>query len=203
MSGPVLEGIVSSKHRLILANLLSVRPRTLRELAGITGISIQGVLKHLSKLREFGLLEERQVKGAKYLNVRKVYALKASSIGDYSRGSLMVVNLSREFEEPIKLGKDVYAELDGLAEEVLIQRRRVNDQTRRLQRMIDNLAATESRLRRGVESMDLSTEEKLIAEILFTEDTFADAVRVLSRHFGCTRSEEAVRAVMRKVRSSG
>lgn len=203
MSTSTLESIVSSKHRLIIADLISVRPRTLRELAGISKISIQGVLKHLSKLRELGLLDERAVRGARYLAVRKVYSIKTSNLGDYSKGGLMVVNLSEEFREPIKPAKDVYAELDGLAEDVLIQRRRVNDQGRRLHRMIDNLAASESRLKREIEMLDLNTEEKLIAETLFTEDTFADAVTVLSKYYGCTRSEDALRAVIAKVKSLG
>ena len=40
--------VVSSKARLIIADLVSRRPRTLRELSQVTGISVQGVLKHLA-----------------------------------------------------------------------------------------------------------------------------------------------------------
>ena len=44
-----IEQIASSRLRLKIASLLSSRPATLSELSVLTGISVQGVLKHLKK----------------------------------------------------------------------------------------------------------------------------------------------------------
>ncbi|HLQ03814.1 MAG TPA: helix-turn-helix domain-containing protein [Nitrososphaerales archaeon] len=199
-----LESITSSKHRLMIGQLISTRPRTLRELAERTGISIQGVLKHLEKLNEMGLLEERTISRPKYLAVRKAYSIKGSSLGDFSRGSLMIVNLSGEREEEaLGAAKDVYADLNGMAEELLIQGRRIKDQARRLQRMIDEFSATELRLRRLIESLEIDPEERLIAETVFTEDSLAGAATVLSKFYGCRNPDRAIRDVVAKVRKAG
>src|SRR3989442_13108312 len=166
----------------MIGQLISTRPRTLRELAERTGISIQGVLKHLEKLKKMGLIEQRTLSPRKYLAVRKTYSLKGSNLGDFSRGSLMIVNLSAERDEEARGAvKNAYGELNEMAEELLIQARRINDQARRLQRMIDEFSATESGLKRLIGSLDLDSEEKLIAETVFTEDTMQGAAAVLSK----------------------
>ncbi len=200
----LLESITSSRHRLTIAQLISIRPRTLKELADRTGISIQGVLKHLSKLEKLGLVEEKTISGAKYLGVRKVYSTRGSRIGDFSRAGLTIVNLGKdESGGTAKPAKGVYAELDGLAEEILVQRRRINNQTRRLQRMIDEFSASESRLKRLLESLDLDSEEKVIASAVFTEDTLGGAATVLSKFYDCPNPDEAIRSVMEKVKKTG
>jgi predicted transcriptional regulator len=199
-----LETITSSEHRLTIGQQISTRPRTLRELAEKTGISIQGVLKHLEKLREIGLVEETTFSRPKYLAVRKAYTTKGSNLRDFSRGSLMIVNLSEQREEKaVAAAKDVYSELNGMAEELLIQERRIKDQARRIQRMIDELSATHSRLKGLIESLDLDSEEKLIAEMVFTEDTMEGAATVLSRFYDCRNPEEAIRDVVAKVKTAG
>jgi len=188
----------------MIGQLISTRPRTLRELADRTGISIQGVLKHLEKLKKIGLIEERTLSRPKYLAVRKAYSLKGSNLGDFSRGSLMIVNLSAEREEEeLGAAKDVYADLNRMAEELLIQGRRIKNQARRLQRMIDEFSATESRLKSSVESLDLDPEEKLIAETVFTEDTMESAAKVLSKFYGCRSPDQAIRDVVAKVKKAG
>src|SRR2546427_9045565 len=187
----------------MIGQLISTRPRTLRELAERTGISIQGVLKHLEKLKKMGLIEQRTLSRPKYLAVRKAYSLKGSNLGDFSRGSLMIVNLSAEREEEELGAKDVYADLNGMAEELLIQGRRIKDQARRLQRMIDEFSATEWRLKRSVESLDLDPEEKLIAETVFTEDTMESAATVLSKFYGCRSPDQAIKDVVAKVKKAG
>jgi len=203
VNSATIETIVSSQHRLTIAHLLSIRPRTLRELADATEISIQGVLKHLSRLRKADLLEEKEVKGARYLAERKVYSMKTSRLGDYSRGNLMIVNLGSEPTEKFGLPGDVYAELNALAEDVLIRKRRINDQARRLQRMIENLSESDSRLKGEIEMLKLDDEEKLIAKMFFTEDTLDEAAGVLSRYYGCARSKEAIAGVLAKVKKAG
>src|SRR2546426_11210586 len=104
-----LESITSSHHRLMIGQLISTRPRTLRELAERTGISIQGVLKHIEKLNELGLMEETTLRRPKYLAVKKAYTTGGSNLRDFSRGNLMIVNLSGEREEgEVGASKDVY-----------------------------------------------------------------------------------------------
>ena len=199
-----LELITSSRHRLLIAGLISTRPRTLGELAGRTGISIQAVLKHLGKLKDLGLLEERTLKRPKHLAVRKVYSIRRSTVGDFSRGSLMIVNLAEEPKgEAARSAKDVYAAIELMAEDLLLQRRRINEQTRRIQRMIDGFSATESRLKRVIESLDLDSEERLIAETVFTEDTMEGAAMVLSKFYGSRNPEEAIKDVVAKVKNAG
>jgi len=199
-----LESIMYSQHRLMIGQLISTRPRTLRELAERTGISIQGVLKHLEILNKMGLIQERTVSRPKYLTVKKAYSLKRASLDDFSRGSLMIVNLSAEREEDtLGVARDAFADLNGMAEELLIQGRRIKDQSRRLQRMIDEFSATKSRLERLIESLDLDSEEKLIAETVFTEDTAEGAAKVLSKFYGCRNPDEAISEVVAKVKKAG
>ena len=188
----------------MIGQLISTRPRTLRELAERTGISIQGVLKHLESLNEMGLLEERTLKQPKYLAVRKAYSLKGSNIGDFSRGSLMIVNLAGEPKgEAVRSGKDVYGDVEMMAEELLLQRRRINEQTRRIQRVIDEFSATGWRLKSLIDSLELDPEEKLIAATVFTEDTVSGATAVLSKYYGCPNPAEVIRDVVAKVKKTG
>lgn len=188
----------------MIAQLISIRPRTLRELAEGTGISIQGVLKHLKKLNELGLVKETILSRPKYLAVKKAYTSRGSNLRDFSSGGLMVVNLNeaRE-EEAVEAAKDVYAELNRMAEELLIQERRIKDKARRLQKMIDGFSATESRLKGLIESLDLDSEERLIAETVFTEDTMESAATVLSKFYGCRDPDQAIKDVVAKVKNAG
>ena len=59
----IYDEMVSSVMRLVIADLLSIRPRPLSELAHETGISVQGVLKHLKKLAAMGVLRETELRG--------------------------------------------------------------------------------------------------------------------------------------------
>ena len=188
----------------MIAELISTRPRTLRELAGRTGISIQAVLKHLGVLKELGFLEVRTLKQPKHLAVRKVYSMKRSKVGDFSRGSLMIVNLAEEPKgEAVRSAKDVYADIERMAQELLLQRRRINEQTMRIQRVIDEFSATGWGLKSLIDSLELDPEEKLIAATVFTEDTLAGAAAVLSKFYGCPDPAAAIRDVVAKVKKSG
>jgi len=188
----------------VIAELISTRPRTLGELAGRTGISIQAVLKHLGVLKELGFLEERTLKRPKHLAVRKVYSIRRSTVGDFSRGSLMIVNLAGEPKgEAVRSAKDVYADIEMMAEELLLQRRRINEHTRRIQRVIDEFSATGWRLKSLIDSLELDPEEKLIAATVFTEDTVSGATAVLSKYYGCPNPAEVIRDVVAKVKKAG
>jgi predicted transcriptional regulator len=194
---PLLE-VVSSRTRLKVADLVSTRPRTLGELAVATGISIQGVLKHLKKLEGLGLVEEKRIKSP-VLAVRKVYAVKGARLGDFSVGDLTLVKLSGK--PSALLGEpDRRLDLEYLAEEAILRRRRVRDQARRLGRMIDDLVEDESRIKTALESMDLSDTDRLILQVLFAEESLEEGERVLSVHFGLQDGKKSVEKALRKAR---
>jgi DNA-binding transcriptional ArsR family regulator len=171
------QAILSSKSRLRIADLLSTRPRTLGELSERTGVSAPAVLKHLEKLDGLGMLEKRDVTG-KGIPVRRLYSLKGYHVGDYSAGNLTVVDVSRG--EPVPYaGKDPAGDLERFAEDVLVQRRRVREQARRLGRSIAELTGTEERLRGVIDSLGLTEEERLVVETAFTEETLEEAEKEL------------------------
>jgi predicted transcriptional regulator len=190
--------VISSRTRLKIADLVSTRPRTLGELAAATGISIQGVLKHLKKLEGLGLLEEKSVKSP-VLAIRKVYATKGARLGDFSMGDLTLVKLSGKPSAPLE-EPNRRLDLEYLAEEAILRRRRVRDQARRLGRMIDDLVEDESRVKATLESMDLSDTERLILQVLFAEESLEEGERVLSEHFGLQDGKKSVEKVLAKAR---
>jgi predicted transcriptional regulator len=193
-----LPEVISSPTRLRLADLVSTRPRTLGELAAATGISIQGVLKHLRKMEELGLVEEKSVRGPA-LAVRKVYAAKAAKLRDFSAGDLTLVKLS--WKHPAQTEElDRPVDLEYLAEEAILRRRRIRDQTRRLGRMIDDLVEDESRIRDALESMDLNDTERLILNVLFTEESLEEGKRVLSENFGLQDGKNSIEKALSKAR---
>ena len=75
-------------------------------------------------------------------------------------------------------------DLEGLSGDILLQRRRVRDEARRIGRMIDDLVDDQEALAAALEEMPLGEQERLILEVLFTEETMADGVGVLSRYYG-------------------
>jgi predicted transcriptional regulator len=174
--------VLSSRVRLKIADAISQRPRTLGELSYITGISVQGVLRHLRRLEKVGLLEERRVT-ASAPKARRVYAAKAAILEDYSSGDLTIAKLVEKWPEAkhtLKQGTD----LESMAAEVLILRRRVREEAKRIGRMIDEAAAGQEVLESALKRMHLSEEERLILEVILTEETVEDGVRALSRFYG-------------------
>jgi predicted transcriptional regulator len=194
----LLPEVVSSRTRLKVANLVSIRPRPLGELSAATGISIQGVLKHLRKLEGLGLVEETSVRSPD-LAVRKVYTAKGMKLGDFSSGDLTLVKLSEKPSAPVE-EPDRPLDLEYLAEEAILQRRRVRDQARRLGRMIDDLVEDESRIKVALESIDLSDTERLILQVLFTEESIEEGERVLVEHFGLQDGKKSIEKALSKAR---
>jgi len=187
-----LGGILSSRVRLKIADSLSVRPRTLGELAYITGISVQGVLRHLRRLEKLGLVEERKLSNS-IPKARRVYASKGAIVEDYSSGDLTVAKVVESWPD----GRDTKrpaTDLENLSAEVLLQRRRVKEETKKLSRLIDEVAASQEELEAALASMPLSEVERLILEVILTEETVEDGVRVLSKFYGIEdrRSRAAV-----------
>ncbi|HYB75941.1 MAG TPA: winged helix-turn-helix domain-containing protein, partial [Nitrososphaerales archaeon] len=123
MNPDQLSQILSSRVRLKIADSLSQRPRTLGELANITGISVQGVLRHLRRMERLGLIEERRV-SADAPKARIVYAAKGSILEDYSSGELVVAKAVERWP-PTRRAKAPTPDLEGMAAEVLLRRRRV------------------------------------------------------------------------------
>jgi DNA-binding transcriptional ArsR family regulator len=177
----LLSEVLSSRVRLRIAGALSIRPRTLGELATTTGISVQGVLRHLKRLEELGLVEERKVP-INAPKARRVYSAKGTMLGDYSSGDLVVVKATEKWQAENASGQ--VFDLERKAGELLVQRRRIRDEGKRLGRMIDDLADGQEALMAALAGMDLSGEERLVLEVIFTEDTVEEGVGALSKYYG-------------------
>ena len=198
MANDILPEIVSSGSRLKIADLLSIRPRTLKELSYMTGISVQAVLKHLARLQKLGLLEERKVSTK---GVRKVYRLKAARVGDFSVGDLSVVKLTRSDPPRTKSSRPA-ADLEYFAEDSVLLRRRVKDQAKRLGRTIDELVDNQAALDSVLDSLKVSDTDRLILQTVFTEETMADAEKALARHHGLGDARKSIDKAMAKAKRS-
>jgi len=182
VSPEALIEVLSSKARLRIADAISLRPRTLNELSSATGISVQGVLRHLKRLADLGLVEESKL-NPQTPKARRVYLARGTILGDYSAEGLTIVK-STEKVPPGPSGTHDSRDLERLSGDILLQRRRIRDETRRLGRMIDDLVDDQLALTTALEEMPLGDQERLILEVLFTEETMTDGVRVLSRYYG-------------------
>jgi predicted transcriptional regulator len=177
-----LDEILSSGVRRKIADALSQRPRTLGELAYITGISVQGVLRHLRRFEKLGLVEERGLSGS-FPKARKVYASKGVIVEDYSSEDLTIAKVvkswpgSRRTQEPT-------TDLESMSADVLLLRRRVKEETKKLGRLIDEVAESQEELEAALANIPLNEVDRLILEVLLTEETVEDGVRVLSRFYG-------------------
>lgn len=190
--------MTSSPARLKIADLVSERPHSLGELAATTGISMQGVIKHLKILEQIGLVEEKSVRSPD-LSVRKVYGAREMRLRDFSTEDLMLVKLiAKSSVAAEELAKPL--DLENLAEEVILQRRRVRDQARRLGQMIDNLVEDESRIKAAIDSVDLSETEQLILQVLFTEQSLEEGERVLLENYGLRDRKKAITSALTKAR---
>jgi len=182
MSPDRFDEILSSEVRLKIADALSLRPRTLGELASITGISVQGVLRHLRRFEKLGLIEERGL-GANVPKARKVYASKGSIVEDYSSGDLTVAKIVKGRPD-LRHSQRPHPDLESMSADVLLLRRRVKEETKKLGRLIDEVAESQGRLEAALGSTPLNEVERLILEVLLTEETVEDGVRVLARFYG-------------------
>jgi predicted ArsR family transcriptional regulator len=203
---PAIEEIANSRARLTIASLISSRPRTLGELAETTGISVQGVLKHLKKLSDSGMLKVKNIPAGRYLRPRKLYYIDTRRVADYSRGDMIVATLGdgRDGSLSDQTGSgDPYAELDRLAQDIIILRRRARELSIRMKRMTEEVTENESRIARLIEGLSLTPEEKQIAYLIFGDDRPEQARRILEEHYGCHNPEAAIRDVADKIRRGG
>jgi DNA-binding transcriptional ArsR family regulator len=197
MASDLLPEVTSSPSRLKIAHLVSQRPYGLGELAAAAGISVQAVLKHLKKLEGLGLVEERSVRSPE-LSVRKVYVAPGRRLRDLSAGGLMLVKIAEAPAAPEAQGAG--ADLDELAEEAIVLRRRVRDQARRLGRMVDELVEDESRIGGAIAAMELTDTERLALQVLFAEESLQEGERVLLEEFGLLGGREFIRRALSKAR---
>jgi len=196
---PSIELVASSRVRLTVASLLTVRPRTLTELSQLTGVSVQAVLKHLAKLDGEGLVGNSNLGPGEFLRPRKLYSLESRGVEGYSREDTIVAALTNPRPAASEQATG-YSVLERLAEDVIFGRARMRDVLKRLERTIGEVAEEEARLRRAIERAELTPEERQIAYVVFTEDDAERARDVLRAHFGCSDPEAAVARVVRKLR---
>jgi predicted ArsR family transcriptional regulator len=192
--------LISSATRLRIVDLLSKRPRSLGELASSTGITVQGVLKHLDRLSKLGLIEERRI----YSNessVRKMYSLRGPRISDFSLGDLTVVKAT-ELVESEKAGAGSLREIELLAEDALVLKRRIRAQAKKLGRAIDELSGEEQRLINLIEAIKIDEFSRLVLETAFTEETMRDAEGVLSEIHQVEDPRKTIERALAKARRS-
>jgi predicted transcriptional regulator len=166
---------LSSKTRLRLAELMSIRPRSLRELAKLTGLTMPGVLRHLDALNKEGLITANRL-SSRLIPVRKTYSLKGVRVIDLSTGDLSITKISKSDQ---RKGGSEKASLEWLASDVLVSRRRIREKSRRLARAIDEHLESESKLTRAIDALDLEDDERLIVLTAYTEETTNDAMEIL------------------------
>ncbi|MDG6988361.1 MAG: helix-turn-helix transcriptional regulator [Nitrososphaerota archaeon] len=199
MDPDALGEVLSSRARLTIESAVSVRPRTLGELSHLTGISVQGVLRHLKILRKIGIVEEVALK-PRTPKARRAYVAKAFTVGDYSSGELVVVKSTDRVPSPP--GQRGAESLEDLSGDLIVQRRRVREQARRLGRMIDVLVSDQQALLDGIDRKKLKSQEKLILTVLLTEETAEDGMRAMARYYGLT-DRRALESALTKARRDG
>jgi predicted transcriptional regulator len=195
-------GIASSKARLHIATLLSERPRTLAELAVLAGISVQGVLKHLVKLQKLRLLGKLELGRGRYLGRRKLYSLQRARVHNYEEGRTLVVALHNEPKLELRPVRDSAEELELLSEDIVVMVRRVREQVKRTSRLIKELSDSQAGLHAMIESLGLTSEEKLITSIIFNEDSNEAAQKILREYYGCRNPEDAIAATVARIKES-
>jgi len=189
---------MSSRARLTIAQMISVRPRTLGELSEKTGISVQAVLKHLEKLSDFGIVSEQRV-SAGGMGARKLYASRGKRISDFSNGDLALVKLSRQRQHDSP-PEDPVSELERLSEELLLRKRRIREQARRLERLIGEFGEDQERMASIVSSLDLTDEEKLLLHIAYSEESIDDAERAVREQHGLVDARRSLDRAISKAK---
>ena len=189
---------LSSRTRLQIAERISRRPRTLRELARITRLSVPGVLRHIEAMSKSGLVKEVRISPSQ-IPVRKVYSLKGYSIVDFSIGNLAIFKVAkvRPMSKEANPG-----ELEWLATEILVGKRRIKEKAKRLARAIDELIEDEGKLLTAIDSLKLNDDQRMILLTAYTEETLDDAEYVLSRIQGVKDARRSIDKALAKARHS-
>lgn len=192
------EEVVASRAKQKILDALSERPRTLGELSSVVGISVQGVLRHLKRLVEVGAVEERNLSRVAP-KARLVYAARGLTFRDFSAGDLTVMKSTETL--PRSGAGPKAKDLERASGEILIKKRRIRDEARKLGRMIDDIAADQGAISSAIGGLPLEPKEKLILEVLLTEDTFEDGERVLAEYYGLD-DRRSIESVLAKAKRS-
>lgn len=140
------------------------------------------MLRHLKRMGELGLVGDKKVT-PKAPKARRVYFAKSAMVGDYSTRDLIIVKAT-ELNASRPSGNAKIRDLESTAGGLLVQRRRVKDNAKRVGRMIEDLVADQQAMTSALEGMHLDDYESLILRVLLTEETLEDGIRVLSRYYG-------------------
>ena len=195
MDRDTLAEILSSPARLTIMSAVSNRPRTLGELAYLTGISVQGVLRHLQRLSKLGLIKELKIEPTTP-KARIVYESDKILVGDYSSPDLVMVKVT-DMGIPEELGRLKSQDLETLSGDLIVLRRRVREEARRLSRLIEEHLDSHEALVAAIDSADLGEEERLMLKVILTEETVEDGIKVLSRYYGLKDRRSIDRALAR------
>ena len=192
------DALMSSQTRLLIAETLSKRPRTLRELSKLTRLSVPGVLRHLEAMGKAGFIREEKL-ATRALPVRKMYSLKGIKVMDFSVGDTSIFRVTSDSTSKGRTPEDP----ELLSMEILVGRRAIREKARRLARSIDGLAETEGMLQRAIGGMNLTDIERLILEVVLTEETVEEGVRALSRFYGIEDRRSIDKALAKAKRNVG
>jgi DNA-binding Lrp family transcriptional regulator len=194
MTKDLLSEVLSSPNSVGIAALVSIRPRTQKELAELAGVSVPDVLKHLKRLQQLGLVQVYNLDSREF-SVRKVYGARGMLIGDFSRPDISAVRLLRKPETEVPAG-DPLRHLESIAEDLILQRRRVREQVRRLGRMIDDLLQDQARLSRVAEAAGGGIDGRVVLETVFAEESLSEAERALRRNYGLKGGRRSIDRVL-------
>ena len=149
------------------------------------------------------MLKTKNLPAGKYLRPRKLYYIESRRVADYSKGDMIVATLGLESAHGRLEAEDPSAELDRLAQDIILLRRRAMELSERMKRMIEEVTENESRIARLIEGLGLTSEEKQIAYLIFGDDRPEKARRILREHYGCRNPEAAIGDVTEKLRLAG
>ena len=155
-------------------------------------------MRHLEALKRLGLTEEHRVH-AENLPIRKLYALRGLRVNDFSYGGLKVVSVGRPRTGQTQ-GKTTTATLETMAKDLLVRRREIRQRVKRLARAIEEFSEEEAEVVERVEAMDLSQEDRLVLETVFTEETVEEAEELLTRSHQVRNSRQLIEGAMSRAR---
>ncbi|HUI23044.1 MAG TPA: hypothetical protein VLY82_01470 [Nitrososphaerales archaeon] len=130
------------------------------------------------------------------LPARKLYSLKGMKVMDFSVGDLTILKVAIDKAIEDKNTRD----LESLAMEILVGRRRIKEKVRRLARTVDELLVNEKMLAKGINDLHLSDEERLVLLTTFSEETDDEAERVLERTQGMREARRSIDEALAKAR---
>ncbi len=176
--------IVGSGPRLRTIQSLSQRPRAVRELSELLGLTTQAVLKHLKVLEQAGIVSKVAVRLRVGL-IRGLYRLRVPiSVRLVSGGAGFAVHLLLSEREQPKAGKlekrNLAETLGRFEEERYFLERRLKSSAEREERAFRDLARilTEEDALLTVSEID-PVEEALLRASLISEDELLKTARVM------------------------